>query len=796
MQKLNFDLGVKEYEIGGGVLRFNPSDPNVYSRFVEAGEKLVQIEQRLTVKANEYAGEDAGKAVLQIMREADKETKELLSWIFGAQNDFEEIFCGANVLGVGSNASDKVMAYAEDAFYTVGLSANEYMETVTSFSASLISSLGGDTEKAADVANMALVDMADNAAKMGSDLSSIQAAFQGFAKGQYQLLDNLKLGYGGTKTEMERLLKEAQAITGVKYDINNLADVYNAIHVIQEKLDIAGTTAREAEETISGSAAMTASAWKNVLAAISGGGDIDRAINNLVFSLSKYFENIVPVVQRSLEGVGQLIEQVAPMLIETIVASLIQAIPGLISAVRQMIIGAGKGIYQGLTALFSGSSKEVSAQLSEIDASGAENAANNFDAITESANETVEASKKAKKSLAGFDEIQKLGGNKEDRSDEAFASGAPESLPEIELPIDVKPRIDTGWLQNLLKPIQKINFRPLQESFSNLYQSIEPLVSGAFDGLKWAYDNVLVPLAGWTIEDLLPEFLNTLSAALGVLSATIEALKPSWTWLRDNLYKPQAESLGSSLGSGVIGVLSILKSLLSWLGDWISKHPALVSAMAAGIALVIDPVRTLSSAITLLITRWSSVKEVAQTVWANIKRTWGNVSSWFKTHVTEPIGNFFKNMVNGVIGFINTMLSSLGSGINFVVDAMNKLSFDVPDWVPSIGGSSFGFNISRVTVAQIPYLAKGAVLPPNKPFLAVVGDQSHGTNVEAPLATIQEAVAVVMEDMVRSNIAGHEAVVAVLKEILEAVLGIEIGDDVIGDAVARYNSKFAIIRGR
>ena len=147
----------------------------------------------------------------------------------------------------------QVKKYASEAWKTTGLSANEYMQNVTGFSASLLQSLGGDTAEAGRIANQAMIDMSDNANKMGTDMSAITTAYQGFAKQNYTMLDNLKLGYGGTKTEMERLLKDAQAITGVKYDINNLSDVYNAIHVIQGELDITGTTAEEASTTLQGS---------------------------------------------------------------------------------------------------------------------------------------------------------------------------------------------------------------------------------------------------------------------------------------------------------------------------------------------------------------------------------------------------------------------------------------------------------------------------------------------------------------------------------------------------------------
>jgi len=210
--------------------------------------------------------------------------------------DFQQLEGGVETL-FGA-AQGEVMANASKAFRDVGISANEYMETVTSFSASLISSLGGDTKKAAEVADMALIDMADNANKMGSSMESIQSAYQGFAKQNYTLLDNLKLGYGGTKTEMERLLADAEKLTGVKYDITNLSDVYEAIHAIQENLGIAGTTAEEAGTTITGSISMTKAALQDLLAEFGkADGDVETAMANLVTSIQTAWSNIWPAIQ-------------------------------------------------------------------------------------------------------------------------------------------------------------------------------------------------------------------------------------------------------------------------------------------------------------------------------------------------------------------------------------------------------------------------------------------------------------------------------------------------------------------
>ena len=217
------------------------------------------------------------------------------------------------------DSSDKVKQYAAKAFETSGISANEYMQNVTSFSASLLQSLGGNTSKAADVADMAMRDMSDNANKMGTDMESIQNAYQGFAKDNYTMLDNLKLGYGGTKSEMQRLLADATKLTGVKYDINNLSDVYNAIHAIQGKLDITGTTAKEASETLEGSFNSMKAAFKDFQGALTTGGDINATLSNLVRTTGTFlFKNLAPMVGRLVGNLGLVILQGIPKLINSL----------------------------------------------------------------------------------------------------------------------------------------------------------------------------------------------------------------------------------------------------------------------------------------------------------------------------------------------------------------------------------------------------------------------------------------------------------------------------------------------
>ena len=250
--------------------------------------------------------------------------------------EYEQLVGGVDTLF--KESSKKVQEYADNAYKTAGMSANDYMETVTSFSASLLQSLGGDTDKAADVANMALIDMADNANKMGTAMESIQNAYQGFAKQNYTMLDNLKLGYGGTKTEMERLLADAQEISGVKYDISNLNDVYEAIHVIQGELGITGTTAKEAGDTISGSIGMVKAAWDNLVTGlVSDSADIDVLIDDFVVSSETLITNIYPAFEKALTGVGTLVEKMGSVIVKRLPSLASKILPSIIKTATNLV---------------------------------------------------------------------------------------------------------------------------------------------------------------------------------------------------------------------------------------------------------------------------------------------------------------------------------------------------------------------------------------------------------------------------------------------------------------------------
>lgn len=249
-------------------------------------------------------------------------------------------------------SADTVMTYAAQAYRTAGLSANAYIEQVNGVAASLLSSVSQDTDAAAQLANMAMVDMADNANKMGTDMASIQNAYQGFAKQNYTMLDNLKLGYGGTQAEMQRLLNDATKISGLKYDLGNLADMYSAIHVIQQEMDITGTTAKEASTTLSGSFAAMKAAAENVLGSLSTGADLSAPLQALSETAWTYFSgNLLPMLGNLLTGIPQMLYDLVPQILQagtqlvgSLAAGFAQGIPEFLSTALPQLLNFTKDL--------------------------------------------------------------------------------------------------------------------------------------------------------------------------------------------------------------------------------------------------------------------------------------------------------------------------------------------------------------------------------------------------------------------------------------------------------------------
>ncbi len=291
------------------------------------------------VKAMASAIKEAGAALIDLGKQSIQGFAEQEQLIGGVDTLFKE-------------NSAQVQRYANEAYKTAGLSANQYMETVTSFSASLLQSLGGDTKAAAEKADQAITDMSDNANKMGTDMQSIQNAYQGFAKANYTMLDNLKLGYGGTKEEMQRLLTDAEKLSGIKYDLSSYADIVDAIHVVQTEMGITGTTAAEAATTIEGSANAMKSAWSNLLTGMSNENlDLDKLVQNVIDSVKTFANNLIPRLQimlpRFVQGLTQLISSMIPYVapaLKLLLPPLVEGLGGLVSGIVQALPAAVEAI--------------------------------------------------------------------------------------------------------------------------------------------------------------------------------------------------------------------------------------------------------------------------------------------------------------------------------------------------------------------------------------------------------------------------------------------------------------------
>lgn len=336
----------------------------------EAGKKFDKVKTAATALGTAAAAATAALAAAAV---------KLGTEVISAYADYEQLVGGVETLF--KDSSGKVMEYATDAYKTAGLSANEYMETVTGFSASLISSLGGDTEKAAEYANMAITDMSDNANKMGSDMASIQNAYSGFAKQNYTMLDNLKLGYGGTKEEMQRLLEDAEKLSGVKYDISSYSDIIDAIHVIQTEMGITGTTAKEAEATISGSIGMLKSSFQNLITGLGDAdADIDKLCDNVVNSFNSVVKNITPVVRNlaktvpnALEGILDAIAPLLPELLEmgvglfeALLSGFTSVLPELMNTAASLVTTLVQGIIEALPLVVEAGVKLLTALITNL----------------------------------------------------------------------------------------------------------------------------------------------------------------------------------------------------------------------------------------------------------------------------------------------------------------------------------------------------------------------------------------------------------------------------------------------
>lgn len=343
--------------------------------------------------------------------------------------------------------------------------------------------------------------------------------------------------------------------------------------------------------------------------------------------------------------------------------------------------------------------------------------------------------------------------------------------------------IVTDAINNLLRPALDLLLTVWQGLMAGIQAAWAEYGQPLMDGVAMAFHN---------LEAIFSNLYYTIIEP--IIANLIQLLQQLWTQHLQQLWNDIVAMLGA-LSTAVLDLWNnILAPVINWLVA--TFGPVFTDVFNAVAGAVQTAIGFISDVIDIAIFTFKGFLDFLSAVFrGDWDAAWNAISSTV-TGVWDRITSTIRSAINGIIGFINGMIQAIVNALNRVGSMLNTLSFTVPDWVPGIGGSTLGFNFGTITAPQIPYLAQGAVIPPNREFMAVLGDQSHGTNVEAPLATIQQAVAAVMQDYQDGNLAALEQVVAVLRQILEAVYGIHIGDAVIGQAVARYNSKQAIITGR
>ena len=667
--------------------------------------------------------------------------------------DYEQLVGGVETLFDESSAT--VIANAQNAYKTAGMSANEYMETVTSFSASLLQSLGGDTKAAADKADMAITDMSDNANKMGTSIEMIQNAYNGFAKQNYTMLDNLKLGYGGTNEEMQRLLDDASKLSGIEYDISSYSDIVDAIHIVQNEMGITGTTAKEASSTISGSLASAKASWQNLLTGIADGNqDVGGLITQFFDSIVTVADNIVPriaqvmgtlpqlitdLVPKLLTKVSELIDILLPVVVDgavsllnaivqvlpQLVTSILNALPALISGIEQVFYAIVDALPQLMTVICEALPvlipqlvdalvnmivylathiaeiiQPLIDNLPEIIIAIVNALMDNLPALIEGAVQLVIGIVQAIPQIimALIEALPTV--------IQSILEGLWNALPLLlEGIISIVGEIGTAiwdilsgfftalgeWFGGLWESIKTI-FAPVVEWFGNLFSTIWNSIVSVFSTVgSWVYDNIVAPVANF-FKGL---WEGIVSAFHTVIDPWIEIIKRAATLVYNTIIVP-IKNFFTDVWNSIVGIFS---KVSGWFTDNIAT-----------------PIKNIFSNI------WNAMKNGASNAWEGIKSVFSKVTDWFKNifskawqavkNVFSTGGKIFDGIKDGIVNAFKTVVNAIIRGINKVI----KVPFDGINWalekirgINILGVEPFGW-ISTINTPQIPELEKGGVL--------------------------------------------------------------------------------------
>lgn len=663
--------------------------------------------------------------------------------------DYEQLVGGVETLFDESSAT--VIANAQNAYKTAGMSANEYMETVTSFSASLLQSLGGDTKAAADKADMAITDMSDNANKMGTSIEMIQNAYNGFAKQNYTMLDNLKLGYGGTKEEMQRLLDDASKLSGIEYDISSYSDIVDAIHIVQNEMGITGTTAKEASSTISGSLASAKASWQNLLTGIADGNqDVGGLIAQFFDSIVTVADNIVPriaqvmgtlpqlitdLVPKLLTKVSELIDILLPVVVDgavsllnaivqvlpQLVTSILNALPTLISGIEQVFYAIVDALPQLMTVICEALPVLIpqlvdalvnmivylATHIAEIIQPLIDNLPEIIIAIVNALMDNLPALIEGTVQLVigivqAIPQIIMALIEALPTVIQSILEGLWNALPLLlEGIISIVGEIGTAiwdilsgfftalgeWFGGLWESIKTI-FAPVVEWFGNLFSTIWNSIVSVFSTVgSWVYDNIIAPVANF--------FKGLWEGIVSAFHTVIEIIKRAATLVYNTIIVP-IKNFFTDLWNSIVGIFS---KVSGWFTDNIAT-----------------PIKNIFSNI------WNAMKNGASNAWEGIKSVFSKVTDWFKNifskawqavkNVFSTGGKIFDGIKDGIVNAFKTVVNAIIRGINKVI----KVPFDGINWalekirgINILGVEPFGW-ISTINTPQIPELEKGGVL--------------------------------------------------------------------------------------